>query len=53
MGKENATMKMIRLTFAGLLLAGLSGCIVVPAGSGYYSGGHGYYHDHDGRRGYR
>jgi hypothetical protein len=53
LGKENATMRLITLTFAALLLAGLSGCIVVPAGPGYYSGGHGYYHDYDGRRWYR
>jgi hypothetical protein len=46
-------MQFIKLTVAAMLLAGLSGCIVVPAGGGYYSGGHGYYHDYDGRRGYR
>ena len=39
------------------MLAGvamLSGCIVVPAGPGYYSGSHGYYERgyYEGRGGY-
>ncbi len=51
-GKENATMKLIKCTVVALVLAALSGCVVVPAGPGYYSGGHGY-HPHYDRRWYR
>lgn len=53
MDKENATMKLIKLTIAVVLLALMSGCVVVPAGPGYYSGGHAYSHDYYGRRWYR
>jgi len=38
--KENA-MKLVRKTLVISALALLSGCVVVPAGPGYYS--HGYY----------
>jgi hypothetical protein len=44
--KENANMKLIRVTFVVSMLAVvavLSGCVLVPVGPGYYSGSHGYY----------
>ena len=48
-GKENATMKLFKCILAALLLAALSGCVVVPAGPGYYPGGYGYHHGYDRR----
>ena len=57
--KENANMKIIKVTFVVsvlAVLAALSGCVFVPVGPGYYSHGHygssGYY-DGRGGRGYR
>jgi hypothetical protein len=56
--KEIANMRLVRVTFAVSVLAlmtMLSGCIVVPAGRGYYSGSHGYhgpYGNYGGRGGY-
>ena len=47
--KEIANMKLLRVTLAVSVLALmtiLSGCIVVPAGHGYYSGSHGYHGPH-------
>jgi hypothetical protein len=55
--KEIANMKLVRVTFAVsvlVLMTMLSGCIVVPAGPGYYSGSHGYhgpYGSYGGRSG--
>ena len=40
--KENANMKLIRVTFVVSALAVLSGCIAVPVSPGYYGGSPGY-----------
>jgi hypothetical protein len=56
--KENAKMKLIRVTFAVsvlAVLAVLSGCVLVPVGPGYHSGSHGYhgsYGSYEGRDGH-
>ena len=58
--KENANMKIIKVTFVVSMLAvlaALSGCVFVPVGPGY-SGSHGHYgssgyYDGRGGRGYR
>jgi hypothetical protein len=54
--KENANMKLIKVTFAVsvlAMLALLSGCIMVPVGPGYYSHGHnGSYGSNEGRGGH-
>jgi hypothetical protein len=44
--KENANMKIIKVTFVVSVLAVLAilgGCVAVPVGPGYYAGAPGYY----------
>jgi hypothetical protein len=41
--KENANMKIIRMTFVVTALAVLGGCMVVPVAPGTYAGSPGYY----------